>query len=58
MEQPQPAVVEARPYRKDDTSSYSIPEYRRLRDQATTPSAIGHGADAVAPDGPRTSTHR
>ena len=30
---PQPVVVEALPYRKDDVTAYDNPEYRRLRDE-------------------------
>jgi predicted acyl esterase len=30
---PQPAILEALPYRKDDVTAYGTPEYRRLRDE-------------------------
>ncbi|MFN2489908.1 MAG: CocE/NonD family hydrolase [Actinomycetota bacterium] len=30
---PQPAILEALPYRKDDVTAYDTPEYRRLRDE-------------------------
>ncbi|HEX2236234.1 MAG TPA: CocE/NonD family hydrolase [Actinomycetota bacterium] len=32
-EGPQPAILEALPYRKDDVTAYNNPEYRRLRDE-------------------------